>query len=247
MNAENIALATCNYAREPEFARDRMNLRKINEEVDSLRRRITSRHIKPMLGKLKTSHDKLCSDVRKLEEDSEKMANDMLTGNKPFNDFVDDYTPIRKRINSRRMLTDRLAKEYGKLDQLESMFEKDLSLQSPSKVLSDSSRTSSIGTARRSSSSRASPKPSNDSLLENALQLADRLSWPPEPRTHKSPKSRSNQVELPIVPTRRKNRSSQGGVRFADQLYPCLNDQHERKGNADNTCNGPLSSTPKKL
>lgn len=110
-------LANFNYAREPEFVRDRLKLRETLDEVNALRRRVSSKHLQPIVEKLNKTQSQLSAEARKYEEESESMAQEFLDGKKSYDDFVEEYIKLRHQTSQKRILADKLAKEKTKLSE----------------------------------------------------------------------------------------------------------------------------------
>ena len=108
-------LADCNYAREPEFVQARLKLRETLDDVNEWRRRVTGRHLNPIIEKLNKAQEKLAEEARSLEKQSEQMAEDFLHGSKSLDLFIEDYIKLRKETSQKRILADRLAKEKNML------------------------------------------------------------------------------------------------------------------------------------
>lgn len=107
-------LCAFNYAREPEYVRDRVKIREIVEDTASIRRRIVKSHL-PLLDLLSKTHCQISLDARKYEEESEGMAQEFLSGNKSYDEFIRDYLEARMKATGKRALADRLAKEKNLL------------------------------------------------------------------------------------------------------------------------------------
>lgn len=110
-------LAIFNYAREPDFVRDRNKLRDTLDEVANLRRSIQSKYVNRILGQLERAQVKIDSEARSAEERSERMAKDFLDGNIRHEDFLQRYIDLRKNAIQRRIIADKLVKERSKLDE----------------------------------------------------------------------------------------------------------------------------------
>lgn len=108
-------LANFNYAREPEFVRNRLKLRDLSREVSNLIIKINSKHIEPILERLGSVQTDLANDARKYEESSESMAQDFLAGKKNYTEFIEEYIRLRNETSRKRILADRLAKERDSL------------------------------------------------------------------------------------------------------------------------------------
>lgn len=104
-------MAKFNYAREPEFVRDRTKLREVLDDVAGMVRYTTSRHLEPILDKLNQLLNKLTSEATRHEELSESMAQDFLNGKKSYTEFIDQYIKLRKETSKKRIVADKLAKE----------------------------------------------------------------------------------------------------------------------------------------
>jgi len=112
-----LSLAKFNYAREPEFVRDRLRLRELVEEVSQLVKHTheLARKLKPLQKCLK----KQTEETRQLEEKSEAMAQDFLQGNMRLDEFTSKYVDLRKETVRKRLIVDgltgymTLAKKYN--------------------------------------------------------------------------------------------------------------------------------------
>lgn len=118
LNKQVSSLANFNYAREPDFVRDRKKVRETVDEVAPLSRYITSRHLEPFIDRLGKTQDLLASEARKHEEQSEIMAKEFLSGRKSYDEFMEEYIAIRKQTSARRIQADKLAKERDRLAEI---------------------------------------------------------------------------------------------------------------------------------
>lgn len=109
------SLANFNYAREPDFVRDRVKVKETIDDAAPLYRYITSKHLEPFLGRLGRAQSSLAEDARKCEEESERMASEFLSGKKGYEEFIDEYIAIRKQTSARRLKADKLSKERDHL------------------------------------------------------------------------------------------------------------------------------------
>lgn len=126
LEAHVQALASYNYAREPEFVRDRINLREQIEQTNAIRRRIVHRYVDPIMHKLGATHEKLTKEAREAEEQSECLAKKYLDGELEHQAFIEQYMKIREVTSQKRTLADRLTKERNKLaEQITKPFELD--------------------------------------------------------------------------------------------------------------------------
>ena len=107
LSEDVIKLAKWNYAREPEFVRDRLKLKQITDEVSRIVRQSQSLKAKaePILEKLEK---KILNGLKEMEERSETMAQEFLKNQIPYDDFSDRYIELRKITNERRLLADSL-------------------------------------------------------------------------------------------------------------------------------------------
>jgi hypothetical protein len=113
-----LTLAYCNHAREPEFVRDRTKLRELTRSVAQLVKHLNSKHIEPIVSKLKLAQGRLAQAARRHEEESELVAQRFLestTDSTKVQQFTNDYIEIRKEAIKKRTLADRLAKELDAL------------------------------------------------------------------------------------------------------------------------------------
>lgn len=108
-------LAIYNYAREPEFVRDRQKLRQTLDDVSALRRKVAMKHLQPILDKLNKAQNNISSEGRKYEEQSELLSSEFLNGDRSHEDFVEEYIKLRKETSRQRALADKLAQEREKL------------------------------------------------------------------------------------------------------------------------------------
>lgn len=115
LKKQTTSLANFNYAREPEFVRDRLKLRETCDQVAAAVRHATTKLIEPILERLTTLQNELSNDARKHEELSELVAQEFLSGNKGYAEFIDEYISLRKETSKKRILADRLAKEKNEL------------------------------------------------------------------------------------------------------------------------------------
>lgn len=90
-----------NHACEPQFVRNRRELRNIVDEVDELRKNITTKYLQPIFDKV----DKV---AKRLEEDSEKLAQQFLDANLDYDTFIVKYKEIRTEATRNRVLADKL-------------------------------------------------------------------------------------------------------------------------------------------
>lgn len=108
-------LANFNYAREPEFVRNRLKLRDTLDEVATLRRRVT-KHLQPILNKLEVAKGKLSASAILAEEESEQVALSYLKEGSTSQDaFIELYVKLRKEAHEKRILADKLTKEKDML------------------------------------------------------------------------------------------------------------------------------------
>lgn len=117
LSQQVLTLADFNYAREPVLNRQRAALQRSIEEVSSLRSRITQRHVKPIMKRLNELQIKLSTHAKSLEDESDRMAQDLLEGRLAFEDCLERYLKTRKETSKQQILADRLAKEKDKLAQ----------------------------------------------------------------------------------------------------------------------------------
>lgn len=110
-------LAIFNYAREPDFVRDRNKLRDTLDEVANLRRSIQCKYVNRILGQLERAQVQIDTEARSAEEKSERMAKDFLDANIGHEDFLERYINIRKNAIQKRIIADKLTKERSKLDE----------------------------------------------------------------------------------------------------------------------------------
>ena len=108
-------MASFNYAREPDFVRDRLRLRNLLDEVSSLKRRVTTKRLLPILEELNKAQSKLSTEARNSEEQSERMAQEFLDGGKTHDQFIEEYLKLRKETSKKRILADKLTKERNDL------------------------------------------------------------------------------------------------------------------------------------
>lgn len=115
-----VELANFNYAREPEFVKDRMRLREKLEDVADLKRIVASKWImvlNTVMTKLEANQTKLSTNALRLEEDSEQVARAYLEGKLKHDQFIDQYIQLRKDASRARALADKLTKEKNILAQ----------------------------------------------------------------------------------------------------------------------------------
>lgn len=117
-----IKLANYNYAREPDFVRDRVKLRETVDEVGHLKRHVERRIgllLDKVLDKLEKEEVKLNESASSKFEDSEKFAKSYLDGklDTKHEHFIDEYTKLRKEAHKASILAEKLTQEKGKLAQ----------------------------------------------------------------------------------------------------------------------------------
>lgn len=126
MRKQVASLANYNYAREPEFVRDRLKLREITDDVAKMVKQVTGKHLEPILEKLSNIQEQLAHEARQREELSEAMAHRFLTADdddddgdndnhEPYDEFIRQYIGLRKETSRKRILADRLTKERDTL------------------------------------------------------------------------------------------------------------------------------------
>lgn len=102
-----LSLAKFNYAREPDFVRDRLKLRNLVEEVSQI-----VRHTQELTEKIKPVQkalEKKFSEAKILEEKSEAMAQDFLQQKITHEEFIKQYVELRKETIKKRLLADGLS------------------------------------------------------------------------------------------------------------------------------------------
>lgn len=107
-------LANFNYAREPEFVRDRLTLRDTLDDVATLRRRVT-KHLQPILNKLELTQKKLSTAADSAQKESEQVENSYLEGVTTQDTFIELYVKLRKEAHEKRILADKLTREKNML------------------------------------------------------------------------------------------------------------------------------------
>lgn len=78
LKGEVLNLAEANYAREPEFVRQRARIRQQAEEVARVVKQLELKYMGPILAKLDEVQNKLAEEARRHEEMSEAMAHRFL-------------------------------------------------------------------------------------------------------------------------------------------------------------------------
>lgn len=109
------SLANYNYAREPDFVRDRMKVRDTVDDAAPLCRHIATKHLEPFIDRLTEAQNLLTREARKREELSESLALDFLSRQTNYDEFINEYIDVRKETSIKRTLADKLAKERNKL------------------------------------------------------------------------------------------------------------------------------------
>lgn len=112
-----VTLANFNYAREPQYVRDRLDLTCILDEVSNLRKRINSKQITPLVTKLEKALEALEKDAYEYEVQSELLQQQFLEKSLDYASFNEQYVKIRKQACVKRKLADQLAKEKLRLQE----------------------------------------------------------------------------------------------------------------------------------
>lgn len=115
LRKQNADLAKFNYAREPEFVKDRLKLRQVLDDTATLKRRLMCKQLTPILEKLDICHANLLATTCQLEEQCERMASDFLEGRKSFDMFKAAYLQLRSSASRKRILADKLGQERARL------------------------------------------------------------------------------------------------------------------------------------
>lgn len=214
MRKQVLSLAETNYAREPEFVRDRLRLREQSEELARMLRQLESKHMEPILVQLNAVQAKLARDAMKHEEQSETMAHQFLVGacagpaegadgghgcaegadptssGGSCEQFLRDYVELRGETIKRRILADRLAKERDAL--LSNITYKSLSIAGKQRHGTTASETASIISADSAitcttgaNTSSATDEARSASPLSTTLPAGSTDSPKPTPRQKK--------------------------------------------------------------
>lgn len=85
------------------------------EEVSNLRSHITQNHVRPIMKRLNELEIKLSAQAKRLEEESELMAQQLLDGKLDFDECLEKYLKTRKEASKQRILTDKFCKEKERL------------------------------------------------------------------------------------------------------------------------------------
>lgn len=117
LSAKVIEMANMNYAREPEFVKDRLKLRGTLNELSTIKQDLTSKSIKPIIDHMNQIQEKLASKAKEVEETSENIASSFLDGSIDHGEFLRQYIDKRKDTTKRRYIADRLAREVKQLSE----------------------------------------------------------------------------------------------------------------------------------
>lgn len=116
LKVQVVELASLNYAREPEFVRDRLRSRELIGELNALKVHITIKHLRPLLKRLNLIQDKLTNETRECEDASEQLAAQYLDSRLEHDEFLTSYIEKRKEAIKRRALVDRFTKERASIE-----------------------------------------------------------------------------------------------------------------------------------
>lgn len=110
-------MATQNYAREPEHVRNRMKLLTIIDDLNELKKTITTLKVKPIMDKLKTIEQSLQDSANSNEIDQvEQIQQDFFAGKISHQVFLRTFIETQKELTKRRIIVDRFVKERTNLE-----------------------------------------------------------------------------------------------------------------------------------
>lgn len=104
-------LAYFNYSREPQIVKERLQLSQNIEEVSNLRNNIINNRLQQLILILDESTEHTKEQVKKLENESEQIANQFLNNSIDHDNFSQLYIEARKKAHMKIIMADGLVKK----------------------------------------------------------------------------------------------------------------------------------------